>query len=277
MSARAEFLVSQFNRLVNGIFDACMGLLSLAGRWAEVAGAAMAVGAAVALIFALLLRRTSLRRAQDDLRSALFEIWLYRHDWKVVLSAEWDLFVANLRYIRAFFPPLCLAMIVVSPILIQAYHRFDLQPFGSGSAVVVIAELREPVTEFADIELALKWVKGSGSIDASVREPAIGRVVWRVVPRSPGRHLLRIVDDGPGLEFPIDVDTIDGSVAGPRYGAMWSQLLHPRGAPLSNGTRVEKIDVDYPHAPSIWLVWFTAISLVSAVVVNQMVRRHRQH
>ncbi len=265
-------LIVHFNRLCNGAFDAGLTPFAGLGEYAQVTVIALFVGVAVALVFNRVLDRPKLERARRDLRACLFEIWLYRHDPGVVLRAQWELMKANGRYVRATLPALLVAMLVVSPVLVQSYHRFGLDPVADGSTVLLTVELGDGVIDdFGEAVPELVWEGGRGAVTAMVREPSANRVVWRLRPTESGTHTLHLVRGGKSETFPLCVAPLkNGSVIESRLARSWRLLAQPRGAGLEMDSGYRRISVDYPDADSVWLIWLTVISLLAALVANRV-------
>jgi hypothetical protein len=266
-------LIAHFNRLCNGAFDAGLAPFAGLGEYAQVTVIALFVGVAVALVFNRVLDRTKLKRARRDLRSCLFEIWLYRHDPGVVLRAQWELMKANGRYVSAILPPLLIAMLAISPVLVQSYHRFGLDPVPDGATALLTVELGDGVAidGFAEAVPELVWDGGRGTVTAMVRQPSANRVVWRLHPTKPGTHTLHIVRGGKSETFPLYVAPLKSeSVIESRLARSWRLLAQPRGTVLGGDSGYRRISIDYPEADSGWLIWLTVTSLLAAVIVNRV-------
>ena len=268
-------LISQFNRVCNGAFDAGLYPFTGLGELAQVVVIALFIGVTVALVFNFVLDRARLEHARRDLRASLFEIWLYRHDPVVVMKAQWELMKANGRYMRALFPPLCVAMLVISPVLIQSYHRFGLEPVAIGSDTLLTVEMRwngMATEDFAEAVPELVWASGGGAVTAIVREPSVSQVVWRLRATESGTHTLHLVRGGKREAFPLYVATLQNeSVIEARLASSWRLLAKPRGAALEMDSGYRRISVDYPEADSAWLVWLTVVSLFAALIANRLI------
>ena len=240
---------------------------------------ALFVGVAVALVFNYILDKTRLERSRRDLRACLFEIWLYRHDPAIVMKSQWALMRANGRYIRVLFPTLLVAMLIISPVLVQSYHRFGLEPLASGTEALLSVELERQASsgDFARTVPELVWANGRGSVTAMVRKPSVNQVVWRLKPSEAGIHTLHLVGGARIEAFPLYVGSRhDDSVTQARQATTWRSLLQPRGAELAADSGLRRVWVDYPEADSAWLIWLTAVSLLAALVTNRFASRWRQ-
>ena len=267
-------LIAPYNRFANLTFDAFLAPLQGLGSYAEILAVAAVLGIVVAMLFALLLCRERLQRARNDLWAALFEIGLYRHDPVLVLLAQRALLLANLRYIGTLLPPLIAALLIISPLLIQAHYRFALKPIPSDSDILLTALMAENASDFDHLNLKLEWVQGTGTVGPLVREPGRRRIVWRLRPQSSGHHLLHIGGRGQTVEFPLYVGEFSGSITSVRQAGGLEQLLLPRSVPLQPGSAFSRIYVDYPATAPMRMIWLTFFSLLFAFATNHIVRRY---
>ena len=258
--------------LANGLFDACLAGPALLGESGEMAAVALFLGIVPAAAFHLLADRPGLRADLGDLRASLLEIWLYRHDPVLVLRAEWDLVRANGRCLRKLLLPLALSAAVAAPVLVQSWHRFGLEPLPPGEDVLLTAELEAGA---GGSWPGLVWAQGRGEVTAVVRQPSADRIVWRLRPREPGTHALHLA--GPfGVEaFPLFVGAARGSIASSRESSPWRLLIHPRGAPLPEGTGLRRIWVEYPRSGAQRLLWPGVLSLAAALATCRLLGRRR--
>ena len=261
-------VVALFNRFGNGLFDGLLWLCRPLGERGQLLWVSLVLGAVVASIFRGLVNRPRLEGARDRLRAALLEVWFFRHDPGVVLSAEQDLFAANLVYLHTFFFPLAMAMMAAMPLLIQTYDRWGLQGGAPGKALLLTAELAPG----RDWRVQLAWARGQGAISPPVREPARGRLVWRVEPAVAGTLLLNLKSGNTGQseEVPLFVGEVGEGIGTLRSKSLYLQLLHPRMAGLGADSPFTRIEVDYPESEPHWLIWLTVGSLVAAGVANAL-------
>ena len=268
-----RLLITCLNRFLNQAFDAFLTPLAYLGRTAEVLAVAVVLGVLVALVFGRLVDRERLRRARNDLRAALLEIWLYRRDPRVVLQAEKALLVANLSYLRAFLLPLAGALLLVAPLLVQSHFRFGLTAVPAGAEVLLTVELDPDRDRLEGIGPKVSWARGAGRLSPPVRVLTRQRVVWRVRPEGPGPHLLHVAGGGQEVEFPLRAGRYEGSVGAARAASPYWHLLQPRTDPLGPDSVFRRIWLEYPDADAGWLFWLTAGSLAAALVTNRLLGR----
>ena len=266
-------LVALCNRAGNALFDGLLWLCRPLGEEGQLLAVALVLGALVAGVFSSLVDQERLETLRDRLRAALFEVWLFRHEPRVVLRAEGELFATNLRYLKTFFLPLAAALALSAPVLLQTYSRFGLAPPAPGTALLLSAELAGPLDPGEEIELT--WSQGQGKITPPVREPARQRLVWRVEPTGEGAMLLEL-GSGRGREtMPLWVGYTGQSVGSTRHQGA-AQLLDPRLAGLPASSRFRAIEVEYADAGWAWLLWLTAGSLLAGWAVNTLLASRRR-
>ena len=258
---------------LNGLFDACLFLPGALGESAAMGAVALLLGVVTAAVFHRLADRPGLAAALRDLRAGLLETWLYRHDPALVLRAQWQLVRANGRYLRGLLPPLVVAAAVAAPVLVQSWHRFGLEPLPPGAEVLLTAELEAGAGGLPWPELA--WTTGRGEVTAIVREPSVGRVVWRLRPQEPGVHTLHLTGPSGSEAFPLFVGAAGNSIAASRESSPWRLLVHPRGPPLPAGSGLRRIWVEYPRSGAERLIWPAALSLVAAFVTYLLMAPRR--
>ncbi|MCY3736431.1 MAG: hypothetical protein OXG13_08545 [Gemmatimonadaceae bacterium] len=268
-----QSLIAGLNGLANRLFDAGLSLPGVLGPSAETAAVALLLGAVTAAVFHRFADSSALRESRRELGAILLEIWLYRHDPVLVLRAEGRLLRANVRYLRDLFPPLVLCAALAAPVLVQAWHRFGLEPAVPGADILLTAELKAEAGDPAWPQLA--WEAGRGEITAVVRQPSVHRIVWRLRPLEPGVHTLHLA--GPtGVEaFPLFAGAVRSSIAATRESSLWGLLVHPRGQPLPEGSGLRRIWVEYPRSGAQPLIWPGVLSLAAALVAYRLLARLR--
>lgn len=266
-------VVHTLNGAFNWIHDTWLLLLGPLGSTAQTIGAGVLVGALMAAVFRVVVRHDALREARRQLWVALAEIWLYRHEPGIVLRAEGRLLAGNVRYLAAFAPPLVLALVLVSPLLLQAYCCFGLEPLAPQQNAIFTAVLAENASATTLDELGLAWLSGAGRISAPLRQPAERRVLWRVRPQAAGTAQLRLDYGNGSYDFPVSAGGNQRVTTPARVQDPWEQLLVPRGEPLPAGSPFARMELDYPEAGVGWLMLYSAGSLAAALVIYRSGRR----
>ncbi len=264
--------VFQFNHLMNEAFDLFMRALAWGGEPTQILGSSVALGIGIALIFSLTLNITQLKKAQNELRSALYEIWLYRIDPWLILRAQKALFMANLRYLKTLALPLTLAIVVSVPLFVQMHFRFGLQKLTPGTQILLSAEIDDSAT-WGTTPPQLQWVKGHGEVQAVVHQPALRRIVWRLQPQTQGENMVALYLGDQQIDFPLYAGNYQGSVITSRTRHPLKHLLHPRGRPLADDLNCQQVYIGYPSSPANWLLWFTLSSLIVAWTCHATFKR----
>ena len=267
-------VIAALNGLANRLFDAGLALPGALGQRAEMAALALLLGAVTAAVFHRLADRSALRAARGELRASLMEVWLYRHDPALVLRAESRLLRANVRLLRGLLPPLALCAALTAPVLVQSWHRFGLEPAAPGAQVLLTAELAPGAGE--PPWPRLEWETGRGEVTAVVRQPSVDRIVWRLRPTETGIHTLSLIGANGSEALPLAVGAAPGSITTSRESSPWRLLIHPRGSPLSAGSGLGRIWVEYPRSGAERLIWPAVLSLLAALATYRLLHRRNR-
>ena len=270
-----QSLIAALNGLANRLFDAGLSLPGVLGPSAETAAVALLLGAVTAAVFHRFADSSALRESRRELGAILLEIWLYRHDPALVLRAEWGLVRAHGRYLRDLFPPLVLCAALAAPVLVQAWHRFGLEPAAPGADILLTAELKAKAGDPAWPQLA--WEAGRGEITAVVRQPSVNRIVWRLRPHEAGVQSLSLTGAWGSETFPLAAGAAPGSITASRESSPWRLLLHPRGSPLPAGSGLRRIWVEYPRSGAERLIWPAVVSLLAAFATYRLLHRRTRN
>jgi len=266
MSCVMGNLVNYINLLSNGLFDAFLWVTEPAGETGQIMGVGALIGVIATVVFKTLVNQEQLKQTNRSLHASLFEIWLYRHDPRMVLLAERDLFIANFRFLRAVLFPLAVTSLLVAPLLIQVHYHFGLERLAPGSPVLLMVELEGKSASWEQMQVSVGWREGTGEISLPVRQPSLAKLVWRIRPEGEDVSVLQIRSLNWSEEFPLFLKGSDRSIGSIRMKNNLAHLVFPRTTPLNPNSDFKKIHVDYPHASSPWLVWLTISSLVAALV-----------
>ncbi len=227
-----------------------------------------ATGVLFVRLFGRLSDQVRIRAVRDRIRGNLLGVRLFRRDVGVVLRLQRLIVVDTFRFLRLAAVPMLILAAPLVLIAVQLHLRFAVRPVEPGSAVVVIATVRD--ASALDRPLALDAPAGVTVETPPVRTPVTGEIAWRVRVDRPGRHALRLEVGGETV-----IKTLVGGTgweAVPRRrtgrGAL-DLLLHP-GEPPIRGDGVEAVEVAYPPLdlrllglPVDWLAGFLVLSMAS--------------
>jgi len=227
----------------------------------------------IAVLMLIVFRYTSdqqkIREAKSKIRAYIFELSLFKDDIGIVLSAQKNIFIHNLRYIKYALKPMLFMIIPVAIILIQLESWYGHRPLKPEETAIVSLKLKYGVDPIPDI--ALSAGDGVNIETPPLRIPEEREVDWRIRAQEPGAHELKFKMPGQDVSQNVIVSADGLAQISPMVSASDTRdvLLNPALKPLPEGSIVEHIKIDYP-AKSIeiykWHVhWLVVVFLLSIV------------
>jgi hypothetical protein len=182
----------------------------------------------------------------NHLLAHLMEFQLFADQPLVILRAQYDLLVANARFLRLVALPSLLLLLPFSALMIAMEAAFGKAPLRVGLPIVVTvqcgADARRELPEFR-----LQAPSGMQVETDPVRVLSTSQISWRVRPNSASSGYLHVLNNGRVLTKKISS----------RPGLQW--LFNPLDFPRNS------IQFRYPDATVFhahWLLWFSAGSLL---------------
>ena len=225
-------------------------------------------GVGMLLVFRHTSNQAAVRRAKSLVTAHLLEFRLFMDEPRLILRAQRDLVMANLRFLKLMLWPVVVLALPMALLLAGLDAFYGHAPLRVGEPAIVTAQLKQdgtPLILKAPVEIALET--------PPVHVPAERQVSWRVRPLRPvaaelefvrqDRVFRKSISAGAGMRF---LSERRGSIAG--------LFLHPTEAPITD-SEIEWIEVRYPGATILhlhWLVWFFAVSGVTALALRRRFR-----
>ena len=257
------------NRYIAAIFGILVSPFRNIGPIWSLTLFSLLLGVLMLLIFRYTSDQRNIIETKSRIRAYIFELSLFKDDIGTVLSAQKNIFIYNLKYIKYALKPMLFMIIPVVVILIQLESWYGHRPLRPDETTIVSLKLRYGVDPIPDITLTA----GDG-IDIEtppLRIPDEREVDWRIRAVAPGAHELKF--KMPGQDITRQVIVSKGGLAqiSPLVSAsdVKDILLNPSLKPLPDGSIVERLSIDYP-ANTIgifkwhvhWLVVVFALSIV---------------
>jgi len=229
----------------------------------------------IAILMLLIFRYTSnqkeIKETKSKIRVYIYELRLFKDDLGLVLSAQKNVFLQNLKYIKYALKPMIFMIIPIAIIFIQLDSWYGHKPLSPEESTIVSLILSDNLKIPEDI--SIKSGNGLTVETPPLRIAQENRIDWRIQANEPGEHdLVFNVSDQVFKKKVIVADTgflrISPTVSTPSF---WSNLLNPGQKPLAEGSYVKEISIDYKRN-SIgvykwkvdWLVIIFVLSIVFA-------------
>lgn len=221
------------------------------------------------IVILIFLRYTSdqaaVRRAKGIAQAHLLEFRLFMDDPVLVLRAQRDLVVANLRFMKLMVRPFLWMLLPMGLLLAVLEAFYGHAPIRVGDAAIVTAQVSN-----AGALLTLQAPPGVAVETPAVRVLAEHEVSWRIRPQRDSTTELQILHDGHILTKRVSAGNGIHFLS-ERRGSLLSLLLYPTEPPISDN-EIVWIEIRYPPATVMhlhWLIWFFTISAVTALALRR--------
>ncbi len=223
------------------------------------------------LIFRYTSNQTKIKETKSKIRAYIYELTLFKDELGIVLSAQKNVLIQNLKYMKYAVKPMIFMIIPLGLFLIQLDSLYGHKPLDLNESTIVSLKLSDKTKMPENIS-----VKSDGGLTIETSPLKIvqdKQVDWRVRADEIGEHdLIFKVEDQEYQKKVIvgnqGIMRITPTVSTPNF---WNNLLYPGGKLLAKGGAVEEINVDYKRN-SIdvykwkldWLVVIFGLSIVFA-------------
>jgi len=214
--------------------------------------------------------QAAVRRLKGLVTAHLLEFRLFMDEPRLILRAQRDLILANLRFIRLMLRPVLILTVPMALLLVEMDAFYGRAPLVPGEAAIVTTQSK---TDPAGLPLVLKAPPGIAVETSGVRVPAEHQVSWRIRPllaiagslelSSGGNTIRKTISAGSGIHYLSE-----------RRASLAGFFLHPTEWPITHGA-IDWIEVRYPGASILgfhWLLWFFVISGITALLLRRKFR-----
>jgi hypothetical protein len=221
---------------------------------------AVAAGVAILWVYARTSNQAALKATKRKLYASLLELRVFADDPAVGWRAQKSLFAANLRYLGlSLKPALWLALPTALLILgLESFYGTAPLPVGRDAIVTIgMSPSWDPQTPPPQLTAPPEvQIEGPPVRAADIRE-----ISWRLRPTSQCSGVLRFNIDGRELPYPIEARPgfrrIPGKASRLSAPLDWIEIRYPAADFSIFGVRLN------------WLVWFFAISLLTALLFRK--------
>lgn len=225
-------------------------------------------GIGMLLVFRRFSDPTAVRRAKSVVTAHLLEFRLFMDEPRLILRAQRDLIVANARFLKLMLRPVLVLALPMGLLLAAMEAFYGHAPLRLGEHAIVTAQ-----TKHRDISLSLKAPEGIVVETPPVHVGADRQVSWRIRPLRATTAQLELIRGDRAVSKSISAGSGMHYIS-ERRGSVASLLLRPTESPLSDN-ELEWIEVRYPSASIFglhWLIWFFAVSAVTALALRRKFR-----
>jgi uncharacterized membrane protein (DUF106 family) len=273
--------------LISSFVDLTLSpLQSISPLWALSLFSLMA-GLFMLLIFRYTSDQQRIRETKNGIKAHLLELWLFRDDMRIMLSAQGQILRLNGRYLKLAMKPFMVLVIPMTLILISLEGWFGYRPLRPGEVAIVTVQVSDGETGLLQ-KASLEANNGLRVETPPLRIPPAKEVDWRIRAGEPGIHKVSLdlsglptaqaVQAGRRLEKQVVVSQGLARVSPARLSSgFWQTLLHPSESPIPQGLGIQRIDIRYPtrsikvfHWKIHWLVYFFVLSIVFAFAFKRI-------
>jgi hypothetical protein len=191
--------------------------------------------------------------AKRRVRAHFQELRLFADDPVLVLRAQKNVLLWNLRYLRVLLIPFVVMIVPAFFAADQLENFFARRPLHAGEAAVVTLQAR-PAIDLSSIDPVLTATQPFQVESSPVRIQSLNQICWRVRALSAGDSTLRLALPGNVFECPIRASP---SSAGVRY--EWN--LENRLA--------ESLVIEYPAGEVSWPIWFGSFWIAAMLALRR--------
>jgi hypothetical protein len=262
-----------FNGIIGALLRWCFAALSWAPPAAGLIVISILAGVGMLWVFKKTSNAARIRAVKRLVQAHLLEMRLFRDEPGVVWRAQKSLMAENLRYIGLMLRPALWMAAPLALLLIHLEGFYGRAPLAIGQAAIVTMAMRPPVDERTPAPL-LAAPPGIAIESPAVRILDEGQVSWRIRPVAEASGELRFTVGGETVNKRIEAGAAR-FVPGRRVSSL-VESLWDGDEPRIRSPTVDWIDIRYPEAAvelfgirMHWLIWFTIISMLLALVLRK--------
>ena len=273
--------MQDFNRAISGFFNVIITPFKTMDPIWSLALFSLLIGIIMLIIFRYTSDQQKIRETKSKIRAYIFELSLFKDEIGIVLSAQKNIFIYNLKYIKYALKPMLFMMIPLVLILIQLESWYGHRPLKPDESAIVSLKLHEGSHSFSDIKLT---AGGGITVETPpLRIPDQNEIDWRIRARETGDQYLTFNVPGEEIRQKVIVSEKGLVQVSPLASASASgftdALLNPALRSLPGDSPVAEIRIDYP-AMSIeifkwhvhWLVIVFVLSIIFGFALKGMFR-----
>ena len=233
------------------------------------------------LFMLLIFRYTSdhqrVKETKNVIKAHFLELWLFRDDPWIMLSAQGQILRLNGRYLKLVLKPALVLIVPMTLFLMALDGWFASRPLHLGEEAIVAIQVGEEKTDL--LERATLAASNGVTVETlPLRVPQTKELNWRIRAQTVGHHKISVNLPDQTVEKQVVVSQEFVRVSASRLSsALWQALFYPNESPLPPRAGLRQIDIYYP-ARSIqifgweihWLVAFFILSTICAFAFRRI-------
>ena len=219
----------------------------------------------------------AIRRVKDHIGARILEVRLFSDQPRVVLRAYLNLLGDTVLYLGHALIPL---LVLLAPFLLlfgQLEARFAKTPLEPGQEFLVAANFQ---TASSLSGITLRLPPEVVEMAPPIHVPRLREIDWELQGRRTGVYDISVDVHGQQFSKRVAIGTRLGETVAKRaYGGFWRQVVSPGELPLSAGSLVSQIRIEYP--PRFfgiagweigWIVPYVVLTLGAALLFRGALR-----
>ena len=171
-------IIWNLNRNTAGIFGILVSPFKNIDPIWSLALFSLLIGIIMLIIFRYTSDQQKIRETKNKIRAYIFELSLFKDEIGIVLSAQKNIFIYNLKYIKYALKPMLFMMIPLVLILIQLESWYGHRPLKPDESAIVSLKLRDGGHTLSDVTLTAG--EGITVETPPLRIPDQNEIDWRI-------------------------------------------------------------------------------------------------
>ncbi len=222
----------------------------------------------------------ALAEVKRHIHAGVFEIRLFKDDFRAILSAQIGILRHTFTYFRLSMVPMLWMLVPIVIVVIQLQFQYGYEGLESGESALVTATFTEKgagAVGDAGADISLEAPAGVRVETPLLWIPSLREAGWRIVADEPGEYelVLRVGETNLTKSVRVADGVLIRSPVRPSRGLV-DQLVWPAEAPVPSTSPVRRIELSYADAEVSlfgwgmhWLIAFFILTMVFAFALQR--------
>ncbi len=216
----------------------------------------LATAVLILMVFRAASNQQAISQVKRRIHACVFEIRLFKDDFRAILRAQAEILRHNLEYLRLSLVPMLWVAAPLFLLLAQMHFHYGYQGLEPGQTSVLKVQLEEHSQTLSRPNIAIRAPDGVSLDGASVWVPSLREMSWRIKADRSGAHELLVQWGDKSFAKSIEVSTGVVRRSPLRHkGGLVDELLYPAEEPLPADGPIRGISVIYPETGIEVLGW----------------------